>query len=157
MPFSPFTFPNCFSQLLSWNIKLMSTYDKVLKSLVDDMLFNSSTRYGRPDDTRKKDVWPIRVLAFGTRAREHPIMGLAVRAVLFPGPRFGSENWIHWYRFLRGFCFAIANHVPINRALNYDMQVLELNVSPLQGEEFATPQPGDGVQEHHQAKTRIKL
>jgi hypothetical protein len=84
-------------------------------------------------------------------------MGLAVRAVLFPGAKFGSENWIHWYRFLRGFCFTITNNVPINRVLNRDLPVLELDVSPLQGEEFAAPQPGDGVQENHHTKTAIKL
>ncbi len=99
-----------------------------------DMLLNSGSRYGRPDDAGKNDIWPIRVLALGTRAREHPIVRLIVRAVLFPGPKFGGENWIHGHRFLRGFCFAIANNVPINRALNDDLQVLELDVSPLQAQ-----------------------
>src|SRR6266478_1332469 len=83
-----------------------------------DMLLYSGTRYRRTDDARKNDIGPIRALALGTRAREYPIVGLTVRAVLFPGPKFGGENWIHWHRFLRGFCLAIANHVPINRALN---------------------------------------
>ena len=58
------------------------------------MLLNSGARYGRPLDARKNDIWPIRVFALGTRAREHPIVELSVRAVLFPGPRFGGENWI---------------------------------------------------------------
>jgi hypothetical protein len=84
-------------------------------------------------------------------------MALTVGGVLLPGPKFGSENWIHGHRFLRGFCFAIANNVPINRALNFDLLALELDVSPLQGKEFTAPQSGDGVQEDHDTKTPIKL
>ena len=56
-----------------------------------DMLLNSGTRHGRPDDARKNDIWPIRILALSTRAREYPIVGLIVRAALFPGPKFGGE------------------------------------------------------------------
>jgi hypothetical protein len=97
-----------------------------------DMLLYSRTCYGGPDDARKDDIRPIRVLALGTRAREHPIVGLTVRAVLFPGPKFGGENWIHWHWFLRGFCFAISNNVPINRALDFDLQIVKLNIIPFQ-------------------------
>ena len=32
----------------------------------------------------KDDIWPIRILALGTRAREHPIVGSILRAGLFP-------------------------------------------------------------------------
>src|SRR5467141_2905850 len=121
------------------------------------MLLNSGTNYGRPHDARKNDIWPISVVALATRAREHPIVRLIVRAGLLPGPEFGGKNWIHGHRFLRGFCLAIANNVPINRALNRDLQVLELDVSPLQGKEFTAPQPDGGVQENHHTKTPIKL
>jgi len=55
------------------------------------MLLNSCTCYSWPDNARKKDIWPVRVLALGTGAREHPIIGLTVRAVLFPGAKFGGE------------------------------------------------------------------
>src|SRR6266481_9002812 len=63
----------------------------VPKRVPTHMLLDSGTCYSRTDNARKKDIWPVRVLALGTRAREQPIIGLTVRAVLFPGPKFGGE------------------------------------------------------------------
>jgi len=102
------------------------------------MLLNPGTRHSRTDNARKKDIWPVRSLALGTRAREHPIIGLTIRAVLFPGPKFGGEYWIHGHGSFRGFRFAIAYNIHINRALNSDLQIVELDISPLQSKKFAT-------------------
>jgi hypothetical protein len=122
-----------------------------------DTLLNSGARQGRPDDAGKNAIWPIGVLTLSTRAREYPIVGLTISAVPFPGPKFGRQNWIHGHRFLGCLCLAIPDDVPINRALNFDLLVLGLDVSPLQGKEFNAPQPGDGVQDDHHTKTPIKL
>ena len=72
----------------------------VAEGMPADMFLNSGTRYGRTDNARKKDIWPVGVPALGARAREHPIIGLTVSAVLLPSPQFGGESWIHGHRFL---------------------------------------------------------
>jgi hypothetical protein len=61
----------------------------------------------------------------------------AVEAVLLPGPKFGREYWIHGHRSFRGFRLAIAKYIHIDRPLNPDLQMVGLDIAPLQRKKFA--------------------
>jgi hypothetical protein len=58
------------------------------------MLPNPRTCSCRAHHTRKKDAGPVRVSASTVRARKHPVIRLAVRAVLLPGPELGSQRQV---------------------------------------------------------------
>lgn len=51
----------------------------------------------------------------------------------------------------------LPSRTEINRALNRDMHFMEIYVSPLQTEEFATPQPGRNSEHNHQPGLWIQL
>lgn len=76
-------------------------------------------------------VRPVGVSALGTRACEHPILGLRVRAVLLPAPKVGGKNWVHGYRFSRRLSLAVADDIQIDRASHIDLQAIKINIFPL--------------------------
>jgi hypothetical protein len=91
------------------------------------------------------------------RARKKPILRLRVRAVVLPSPEFSRKSWIHGYRFSRGLCLTVAYNVQINGALHPNLQILKINISPLQGEKLTAPESRGRVEEYDYAKTAIEF
>src|ERR1017187_50335 len=122
-----------------------------------DVLPNPGACSCRAHHTRKKDVGPVRVSASTVRTRKHPVIRLAVRAVLLPGPELGSQCQVQRHWFSRRLGLAIAYDIQIDRTSHVDLPSFEINVFPLECKEFAASQSGGCIQKNHHTKAAIKL
>src|SRR5208337_696358 len=122
-----------------------------------DMLPNPRTGSRRAHHTRKKDVGPVRVSSSTVRTRKYPIIRLAVRAVLLPGPELWSQSQIQRHRFSGRLGLAIAHNIQVDRTPHIDLQSFKLNVFPLECEELAASQSGGCIQKNHYTKAVIEL
>src|SRR5664279_5659218 len=122
-----------------------------------DVLPNPGACSCRAHHARKKDVRPVRVSASTVRTRKHPVIRLAVSAVLLPGPELGSQSQVQRHWFSRRLGLAIAHDIQIDRTPHIDLQSFEINVFPLECKEFAASQSGGCIQENHHTKAVIEL
>src|SRR5882762_8040314 len=94
---------------------------------------------------------PKRVLTAGMRTSKEPVFAFAIRGLLAPrkqrlGQRAVKRHWL-----LRGLRLAGADNLVDDRASYAYMLGGEVDILPLQSEEFAAPRNGTQGHQHHRA------
>jgi hypothetical protein len=87
-------------------------------------------------------------------AGEYPIVTGLESGMLSPRNQRRGELRMHRNWLLRGFCLAAAFDSADNRSDDIQLPMFEINVPPLQAEEFALSQPGRCSQQNQSALTK---
>src|SRR5258707_5562364 len=93
----------------------------------------------RSDVVSHDRLRPVRAFAIGVRTGEDPIFSLSEGSMSTPFQQSLSQRFVKRHGFLRRFRLADANDLTDDRTDNAKMFRHEVNVLPLQGEEFAAP------------------
>jgi len=91
---------------------------------------------------------PVRLHSVCMRAGKDPVLRARICAKVPPAPQRFRKARIQRYGFALRFCFAFANVLKRDRARDTDFKLLEIDVLPLQRQQFSYPQSGHHVYKH---------
>src|SRR4029077_18349759 len=97
---------------------------------------------------------PVRIFSTATRTGKHPMLRLLVGVLLTPALQGLDQILVKWNGLLRGLGLAGADHLTYHRSRHSELSDFEINILPLQTEQFALPQSGAYVQEHQDSFSR---
>ncbi len=121
----------------------------VAERMPADLLGDSNTSRQNTNSIPHQRLVPVGFSTSAVRACEDPVAGRLVFRVSPPSAQCPGEKRIEWNGFLRRLGLARADNLQDDGTRNSDLVLEEIDIRPLEAEEFAHPQSRDDIEQNH--------
>ena len=129
-------------------------WSTVPEGMPSDALGDPQLLGNRADVPAHRLLSPVRIFSAATRTGKHPMLRLLVGVLLAPALQGLDQVLVKWNGLLRGLGLAGADHLTYHRSRHSELSDFEINILPLQTEQFALSESGAYVQEHQDSFSR---